>query len=145
MSDKFKDYLGDLPLTKVIKDRVDEVIKLNTKIKSGDFLDIFICELKDDEGERTYTSLWLFTDKHLIECKEFLSSINFDVTPYVGIINYCSIESTEYNLDEVSEKSSVKIHFTMETKISGNLIATEKNCVHAFKIYQKYILANLKE
>lgn len=145
MLEKFSDYLGDLPLTNVIKNRIGEVAELNNKIKNIDILDIFICELKNDEGERTYTSLWFFTDKYLIECKNFLSANCFDRTPYTGLINYCSMESIEFNLDEASEKSSVKIYFTMQTDVSGNIIATEKNCVHALKIYQKYILANLRE
>lgn len=145
MLEKFEDYLGVLSLTQVIKDRIDEVIELNTKIKNDDILDIFICEMKNNEGARTYTSLWLFTDKFFIECKDFLTTNNFDLIPYLGAIKYCSIETIEFDLDVASEKSSVKTYCEFENKLNGNFIATENNCVKAFDIYLKYIVANLKE
>jgi len=143
MLKKFEDYLGTLPLTQVM-DRINEVLKLNSKITNDDILDIFICEFKNDEGARTHTSLWLFTKKHCIECKDFLTTNNFDLTPYAGRITYCSIKPIEFNLDKPTKKSSVKIHFKFEGGVSGILIATENNCLKAFEIYKKYIVTNLK-
>jgi len=99
--------------------------------------------MKNNEGARTYTSLWLFTDKYCIECKEFLSTNNFDITPYDGTAIYCSIISIEFNFVEASEKSQVNIHCSFGD-ITCDLIATEQNCIKAFEIYKKYFVANLK-
>ncbi|NQY07523.1 MAG: hypothetical protein HRT68_15335, partial [Flavobacteriaceae bacterium] len=100
MLEKFEDYLGQLPLTRAIKGRIEEVINLNMKIKELDIQDIFICELKNEEGSRTYTSLWLFTKTHSIECKNFLTQNDFDIVPHLNRIGYCSISPTNYNFEE---------------------------------------------
>lgn len=144
MIEKFEAYLGTLPITKTVKDRVDEIINLNLKIQEFDIKDIFICELKNSEGSRSYTSLWLFTDKYFIECKDFLTTFDFDITPYLGKIQYCSISPKDFDLETATEKSIVNIHFSLAAdSISGSLISTEQNCLNALSIYRKYIVSNL--
>lgn len=145
MIEKFEEYIGTLPLTKVVKDRIDEVLILNNKIKELDIQDIFVCESKNEEGARNYTSLWLFTDQYCIECKNFLNSYDFDLTPYLKKIDYCSIVPVNFDLETPNPSSIVKIHFHFGAGITGDLIATESNCLSALKIYQKYIISNLGE
>ncbi len=147
MIEKFEDYLGSLQLTKVVKDRIEEIIILNRKIKEMDILDIFICELKNKEGSRNYTSLWLFGEKYCIECKSFLTKNDFDLTPIKNKIDYCSISPIDFDLENTTEKSIVNIHFkfvSSGTGMTGNLIATEINCLSALNLYRKYIISNLK-
>jgi hypothetical protein len=143
MIEKFEGYLGLLPLTRIIKDRIDEIIKLNLKIVDEEINDIFICEFKNNEGVRTYTSLWLFCHNNCIECKTFLHSYDFDITPYFKKVDYCSITSSEFDFENTSEISSVKVHFRFATGISGDLIGTEQNCLKAFEIYKRFIIPNL--
>ncbi len=109
MLDKFEDYLGVLPLTQVVRERIDTVIDLNAKIVNADFMDIFICEMKDKEGAKEYTSLWLFTNSLLVECKNFLSEDDFDVVPYINRVRYCSIKPIEFDFKSVTAKSSITI------------------------------------
>lgn len=148
MLEKFEEYLGQLPLTKAIRRRIEEVITLNMKIKELDIQDIFICELKNEEGSRTYTSLWLFTQDYSIECKNFLTENDFDIVPHMKRVGYCSIAPLNFDFEETNENSSIKVHFSYSIKsgmagISGDLIATEQNCIHAFHIYKKYVISNL--
>ena len=144
MLEKFNDYLSTLPLTKVVKDRIEEVISLNLKIQNVEILDIFISDLKNNEGARTYTSLWLFNERYCMECKNFLNSNYFDVTSLKNKIELCSISTNAFNFESVSDNSSLTIHWQFEGSLTGDLIATEDNCLKAFEIYKKYIVANLK-
>lgn len=139
------DYLTKMPFSKAVKTRIEEVIELNRLIYELDFDDIFVCELKNEEGARNYVSLWLFTKEFCIECKDFLSRNDFDITPIEKNITYCSIEHRDFNLIEGNEKSFVKIHFTFQANLSGTLISTEENCIWALYIHKKYLLPNINK
>lgn len=145
MIKKYDDYLGTLPLTKVIKERINDMLIINSRIKKLDIIDIFVCESKNKEGSRNYTSLWLFSDTYCIECKNFLNSFDFDITPYSKKIDYCSIVPINFDLKTPNTNSIVKVNFHFAAGISGDLIATEHNCLYALKIYKKYIVSNLNE
>lgn len=142
MIEKFEDYLGNLPLTNAVKGRINEVLLMNSKIIDFEIQDIFVCEFKNDEGSRNFTSLWLFSEKFCIECKNFLNSNNFDLTP-LKELDYCSIFLADFDFEETGEKSFVKIHFRFKVGLTGDLIATESNCLSLFEIYKKYLISNL--
>lgn len=141
----YNSYLENLPLTKAVKGRIEEVLNFNRQIHDFDFDDIFVCEMKNEEGARNYTSLWLFTKQYCVECKDFLSNNDFDITPIENNITYCSIEHRDFNLIDSNEKSFVKLHFTFQFNLSGDMISTEENCKWALHIYKKYILPNIKK
>lgn len=141
--EKFNDYLESLPLTKAVKGRISEVLSMNNEIFNFQIEDIFICELKNEEGARSYTSLWMFTKEVCIECKDFLTRNDFDIAPLKDEIHYCSIEIQDFDLKNSNEKSFVKVHFTFKSKVSGNIISTDENCVWALKIYKKHIIPNM--
>lgn len=145
MINKFNKYLEKITLTKIVKGRINEVLLMNQKIYNEEIRDIFVCEMKNKEGARSYTSLWLFSDEFCFECKNFLNSFNFDKTPYSSKLDYCSIEIIEFDLKEPNEKSIVNIHFEFRISLAGDLIATESNCLSAIEIYKKYIIPNLNK
>jgi hypothetical protein len=145
MIEKFEDYIGGLPLTRVVKERINELLELNSKIKECEIDDIFICEFKNEEGTRNYTSLWLFNEKYCIECKNFMSLYDFDITPYNKRIDYCSITPVNFDFVTPTNQSIINIHFHFGFGIAGNLIATEENCLSALNIYKKYIISNLND
>ena len=142
MKKKFKEYLGTLPITKVVINRIDEVMTLNSKLLNDKILDIFVCEIKNHEGSRTYTSLWLFAEKNAIECKNFLQTDDFDITPYFKKLDYCSIKPLNFDFEEVKVNSSVQIYARFGENVF-DIVATEQNCIKALDIYKKYIIANL--
>ena len=84
-----------------------------------------------------------FTNMLLVECKNFLSQDDFDITPYQNKISYCSIAPINFDFDTCTDQSSVRIHCRLGD-MALNIIATDVNCNEAFKIYQKYIVANLE-
>ena len=142
MFEKFYLYLDTLPLTLVVKKRIDELIILNSKLINEEILDIFICDMKNHDGTRTYLSLWLFAEKYVFECKNFLNTYDFDITPYFKKIDYCYIKPINFDFETTNEKSSVNI-FGALGENTIELIATEQNCLKALDVYKKYIIRNL--
>ncbi len=140
---KIENYSNSLSLTSVIRDRINTLISLNAKIIDSDILDIFISEIEDDEMNRTYTSLWFFTNKYIIECKQFQTVNDLDIMLYREKIHYCKIMFREFDSFVATEKSFVKIYCGVNNDMKINLLATGKNCEKAFEIYQKYFVNNL--
>lgn len=143
MVEKFESYLGVLPLTQVVKTRIDEIMILNSAMFDEEILDIFICELKNNEERPTYTSLWFFTESYAIECKDFLTTYDFDIAPYKNRLKYSSIKSTDFDFATPTDKSFVKISFQFDSTVSGIFTATSNNCLKAYEFYTKYIIPNI--
>jgi hypothetical protein len=142
MNNQFNEYLGILPLTKVVKDRVQTVISLNQMIMDEDILDIFISDMKNSDGGKEYSSLWIFTKSFIIECKNFLSEHDFDIVPYENKITYSSVKAIDFDFVNTTEKSTIIVNCSLNA-MSCNFIATESNCLEIFKLYKKHIVPNL--
>lgn len=146
MKQHFEEYLESLPLTKVVKGRIEEVIIMTTKIHDFDFKDIFVCELKNNEGRIDYNSLWLFGEEYIVECKNFMNEIDIDLTPIYKKITYSSVYATNYDFENLNDSSFIKIDFTlMRSHVTGILTAIGNNCVNVQNIYKKYIIPNFIE
>ncbi|KQT18261.1 hypothetical protein ASG31_05910 [Chryseobacterium sp. Leaf404] len=145
MSKIVSDYLENLPFTKVLKDRVNHILELNLKVFEFELEDILISEYKNQEGVNIYTSLWIFTEEFSIECKNFLYTYDFDLTPMSKGINYCSISFENYNLEETNDGSKVNISAQFSDAVHGSIVATGINCKYAYNIYKKYFIPALKK
>lgn len=141
---QFQDYLDNLPFTKAIKSRIVQIIELNKKFYDEEILDILICDYKNSDNSPVYSSLWLFTAKSFIECKNFVNYFDFDITPIASKLHYCSMDFTDYDLETANDNSKINIHMKFNTEIVGDIVATGVNCDHALYIYKKHIIANLK-
>lgn len=140
---KFESYIEQLPLSQVVKLRIDEVLILNQNMINQEIIEIFMGEVKNIDGRKTFTSLWLFTDEYTIECKDFLSSIDFDIAPYKNRVQYCSIKSNDYDFNTYDTNSFVEIRLHFIDRITGTLIASGENCPQAYKIYKDLIIPNV--
>lgn len=141
--DDFSEYIDKLNLSRIMRERIDEVLIMNQRIISDDFKDIIINDTKSQDGEINYNSLWIFSEKYMIECKNFLSENNFDIAPLNKKIYYAYIKPFKFNLISADSSSSVEVYFNFSNSLSGTLTATGLNCNQVLKIYKTYILKNL--
>lgn len=140
----FENYLENLPFTKTIRDRITHIVDLNKKIYNEEIIDIVVCDYKNHDNSPVYSSLWLFTNKAFLECKNFLNYYDFDITPISDKIDYCSIDFIDFDLENANDNSKVNIHIRFNNHISGEIVTTGVNCNHALNIYRKHVIANLK-
>ncbi|MEL4391006.1 hypothetical protein [Shewanella xiamenensis] len=142
MNEKIDLYLGILPLTHAVRERVKTVIACNQMIMDDEILDVFINDMKNSEGGKEYSSLWIFTKLFIIECKNFLSENDFDIVPYVHNVKYSSVKSIDFDFVNVTDKSSMIVNCLLNT-VSCTFIATDKNCSELFRLYKEHIIPNL--
>ena len=76
-----------------------------------------------------------------MECKDFVSTFNADMTALRGIKNW-NVKQQNFDFKTPSEKSRMSIDLAFAFDISGAMTATGLNCSYLVQILQKYIVPN---
>lgn len=143
--DDFSGYIDKLNISSTMRNRIDKVLIMNQKIINDDFKDIIINDTKNQDGALNYNSLWIFSEKYIIECKNFMSETNFDIAPLRKNVSYAYIKTSNFDLDSASLASTIEVYFSFEKDFSGTLTASGINCNQVIKIYKTYIIENIKD
>ena len=143
MKKEFVEYLNSIGITGLFQDRAQEISSFYEKITADTMQDIFVSEYVDEEGRRQYENLWLFTSSAIFEAKLFLTTDDFDGTPYTKKIKYWKIAKKDYDFNSVTSKSRMTLTFSLETSMGCIMKASGENCLFLKNIFLKYILPNL--
>lgn len=145
MKSEFVKYLKSIGMTKPLLERIEIIYGFFEEICPDEITDMFINE-RTKAGERTYESLWLFSERYVMEAKQFIRDIDdFDITPIKGRVKYCNIKKTKYDFATATQESKAYVRVELDTGIVGELRASQGNCDNLGNIIRKYILVNLKQ
>jgi len=146
MRKDFSKYCNKVGLKGAFKKRAEETINFYENLYPDQLKSIFITEVIDTEGNRHYQNLWLFTDKHALEAKDFLTRDDFDSAIYQNCVGHWTIIKEEYDFKSATPKSRMTLHFLFTTGISGTLQSSGENCNYLRDILINCIIPNyLKE
>ena len=145
MKSEFVDYLNEIGVTALFQDKANEIYSFYDKLYPDSIQDIFVSEYIDEEGKRQYENLWFFTSTIFMEAKQFLTEDNFDAAPYIKKFKHWTIEKKDYDFEDSTDNSRMKLYVTFATGITGQLKASGKNCHYLKEIFLKYIKPNLDE
>jgi len=143
MDQKHLDYLTSIEITEPIILRIDEIISLYRNITDEAINKIIVSEFITTDLAHIFESLWLFTDKFIMEAKGFIIKNNFDITPYNKQIYYAYIEEENFDFNRGSNNSKILLHFSTTNRITGELKGSGKNCAYIYEIYKQIIQPNL--
>ncbi len=138
-------YLESIGIEGVFLGRVKEVLDFYQQVYPDQIEDIFITEYIDNEGNRQYESMWLFSETSIMEAKQFLNEHDFDSGTLKQQVNYWSIKKTEFDFHQSSTSSRMVLHFRLLSQISGTLKASKENCDHLKTLFSKHIIPNAVE
>lgn len=142
----FNDYFSDIALSETMKSRIQDLCNsIGFLYENIDFKDIFLCDIMNNDKNKEYTSLWLFSETHIVECKNFMSQEDFDLAGINKNILYFNIKSSKYDdWNNPKPDSMVSISTILNSgKLTCNFIASGNNCKYAVKIAKKYLLPNM--
>lgn len=144
MEKMIDEYLSAIKATEIVKQSVDKCLKDVENLYNIKFDDIFI-NTKLDAGAIVYSSLWLFSDSAVTECKSFLNQKNYDLAIFKNNIEYVETKMKEYSVDgEASDNSSVLVSASFcQGDISLDLSAIGSNCKFLVEMSKKYIYPNM--
>lgn len=141
----FDQYFNELVLSESIKNRIQDIATNISLLYTGiEFSDIFLNNITNS-GILEFTSLWLFSENYVVECKNFINEDDFDLTVLNKNVLYFNVKKSDYD-DWENPTACSRVVFNMlvnNGKLSCNLNASGVNCKYAFKIVQKCFLRNM--
>lgn len=144
MEQVWNDYLQEIQLPErllsIIESKINDVQSIfGTEIKT-----LFVSNRRTANGVE-YLSLWLFSDDKAFECKNFISSDDYDVVYIQKNISYVNVKKSNY-VDlrgPVNESSLVCNCYLVNTSLSCSLNAVGANCKYLMQIIQSQFIANM--
>ena len=146
MKKEFEVYLASIDLSsQTVKDNIELVIRYATKLCKEEVTDIFVEDYYKDNGSREYGSLWLISKGYLCEARNFRSTVEYDidVAPIKNGVIYLRIYLKNYDLEETSNESRVRVMFADKQSTDYELRATSKNCNKLMELIENYIKPNM--
>ena len=141
--DKYVEYLRKIGLSATLIDRAKIGFDFYTKIANETIDDIFVCDSLTKDVEQRFTSVWFFNATHIMECHDFVTKQDFDMSP-LKKINHLSVLPVDYDFEIPLEESRLTINFSFADSVSGSLFGTKINCMYLQKIFTKYLLPNIR-
>lgn len=146
MKNEFEEYLNSINASEVVKNSVNECIKDVEWLYSLEIKDIFV-NTNMDKGSVVYSSLFLFTESHVVECKSFMNLKDYDLACFFKGIQYIDTKLTDFSEEGMkSENALVNISVIF---IPGNLtsdfFAVGQNCKTLVDLAKKYLYININK
>ena len=145
MKGEFITYLESIGITKALRKRIETIQEFYRGMCTDEITGIFVTDYIRGDGAREYENLWFFSEKYLMEAKQFISQDDFDIAPIQSRISYWTIQKNDYDFEQAAEKSRLYLKFNIDIGIVAAFKASKENCDHLKNIMLKYIRPNLKE
>lgn len=131
MNEDHVSYLSEIGTTKVARDRAHKMWSVVSNLFPAELQTIFVCDVINDDGVRSYTNLWLFTDKYFAECRNFIEDCHFDRTGYDQQLRWIDIQSIGYELDDQpADAASLRVEARLNDGLQMTFTAVRNNCSH---------------
>ena len=103
---------------------------------------LFVSEYRDDEGNRNYEGLWIFTAKFISEAAPFTGDRRFDLIRRDIGLDHVAVEDTEFDFDAPVDASRLRVVCTFgRSLVNGTLRASGSNCADLNQVLRDYLLA----
>lgn len=108
--------------------------------------DIFISNIKSNDGKEQFKDLWLFSDNYLIEVLNFISAEKpqMDMININKNIQVVSVEAENFELlNNAQAISKLRIQFYACNVFNCDQVASSLNCNKLISIFNTYVKHNL--
>jgi len=142
MKQEFFTYLRNIEMSETLITRIESIWLFYEQLCLEEINDIFVTEYTKPDGSREYQNLWFFSNRYLMEAKNFVTIDNFDMGSSAKRIVRWEIQKNNYDFNTVNPNSQMSLmvnygDFTCAFKASRN------NCPYLQAIFKKYFQANV--
>lgn len=136
-------YLSDLGAPEALQARVAELVASYEAVLEEEMGAWFVSEYIDEQDQRTFESLWLFTETFLMEA-ELLGAEedHFDFVPFKGGIRRLAVEKRSFDLQEPTSASRMTVETWLEDRRYAVMRASGDNCAALLEILKTVLLPN---
>ena len=143
MRKEFADYLASISVPTAVVGRVDRIIALYADLMPAtDPEKIFVSDQFDQEGNRSFRSLILFSDEYMLEAKSFVSEDIVDAVYLKTAVDYIEISLKEYEPGKATDASRLSVKGYISSEFDFDLRAAGENCNYLWIICKELLMPN---
>ena len=147
MSDLLSKYAKSANIPLVILERMEGIWNSYKLVYDVDVTDVFVSEYRNSEDTKVYENAWFFSEKHVMEAKNFIVRSEVDILTIKNGVKYCKLTTEEYDFKKAAEGSRLRadIIFGGESlhQTSAELKATGLNCDCLRDIIKRYFISDM--
>lgn len=147
MKEEFIEYLKSIGITEILQKRIATIYEVFQKTCPDEISDIFVTDYIKDDASREYENLWFFSEKYLMEAKQFATRDDFDIMPFKKKIVYWNTVSQDYDFKKATEKSRLSMYIAVlpGREAYADFKAARENCDCLMERILKHVVPNLQE
>lgn len=145
MNDLLLEYLSDLGAPDALRLRVGELVRSYEAVLDEDIDAWFVSEYVEELDQRTFESLWLFSENFAMEAQLLGSDEDhFDFVPFRTHIRHVVVSKRAFNLAEPTAASRMSVETWFEDRRYGVMRASGDNCAPLVDILKSVLLPNAR-
>ncbi len=142
----YLDYLNSIDINnETLFNKIDVTFRAAVRISQEEIQDIFISDRLENEGQRAYEHLYLFTNTYIIESANFATdtNVNIEITVLKDRVKYVIVKYNDY-FEKANAASRLSVFFI--TNGGAFLLkGAKENCDKLIEVYDKYIRPNISK
>jgi hypothetical protein len=138
-------YYQTLSLTQPLRTRIEEILAQIRAFCPEELKDIFVTDLVQQDGTRTYQSLWAFTDSLFMEAALAPEGmVRFDVVRHRNSVRRIEIVMKDFDWSSpATEVSRLTIEVSLTERVVAHFQAAGPNCEMLRHICVQYLSTGL--
>jgi hypothetical protein len=124
-------------------ERAEHVLASIVRFLPEDPRYFFVSEYRDEDGNRSYESLWVMTASLMSEAEQFVTDDSFDITRVSFGLNRVLVEKEDFDFERAQESSRLKVDVKISnsgTGLIGEFKASGSNCLDLQQILNEYFV-----
>ncbi|MCP3778789.1 hypothetical protein [Paenibacillus sp. MZ03-122A] len=146
---RFEKYLAEVGIKEgPILNRLTTIYNICAGSFHEEIIEIFVSEIKNNDGSRVYEHVSLFTENYIIDIVEPIGNeIQWNVASYKKAFGWAELSSFNFDFEKANDDSKLKVlcRNFLEMNLSYSFKATGTNCNHLWSIYKEHIQRNLSK
>ena len=143
MNEAMREYLDAMGAPELLLSRIELLIGAYVELLPESIAAHFVSEYLDEADQRTFESLWLFSDHFAMEAKLLgADEDQFDFVPHKSGVRHVVVRKRGFDLREADSGSRMSIEVWFADQRYGILKATGANCEALTAILRDHLLPN---
>ena len=144
MKQEWKDYFQEINLPERLFANIECKVEEVQSIFGSEITQVFVSNRKTEQGIE-FLSLWLFSINKAFECKNFISSEDYDMVYIRNNVSYVSINKINCtNIDNpMADSVLISNNYLANTNLSCSFNAVGRNCKYLMDILKSMYIPNM--
>lgn len=135
--------LGALGAPHVLIERIHGLYQAYAALLDEAIAASFVSEYRDENGERVFEALWLFSEHFAMEAKLLGEAEDqFDFVPHKDSVRHVIVRKKDFDLATAQPQSRMAVDVWFTDQRYGVLKATGENCTALARLVKERMLPN---